>query len=125
MQKRATYEELEQRVKDLEKKAVERRWAADATIELTIEDNGQGFHMEGVLSLNSSHKGFGITSMKERTELSEGSFLIESTAGAGTRCPKWPLFRFGLSSLRSNSALCSPQQGRLVVKDDPNWYFLE
>jgi len=27
MQKRTTYEELEQRVKDLEKKAVERRWA--------------------------------------------------------------------------------------------------
>lgn len=64
---------------------------ADATIELTIEDNGQGFDMEGVLSLNSSHKGFGITSMKERTELSGGSFLIESTAGAGTVVrSSWP-----------------------------------
>ncbi len=63
----------------------------DATIWLTIEDNGRGFDLEGALSLNSSEKGFGITSMKERTELAGGSFAIESTPGAGTVVrASWP-----------------------------------
>ena len=63
----------------------------DATIWLTIEDNGRGFDLEGALSLNSSEKGFGITSMKERTELAGGSFAIDSTPGAGTVVrASWP-----------------------------------
>jgi signal transduction histidine kinase len=52
----------------------------DCVLELTIKDNGVGF------DLKSSHfrKGLGLTSMRERTELSGGSFTIESTKGAGT-----------------------------------------
>lgn len=35
-------------------------------IELMIQDNGQGFDLEEVLSLNSSRKGLGLTSMRKR-----------------------------------------------------------
>ena len=47
-------------------------------IELEIEDNGIGFDIE------DAKKGFGLGSMRERTELSGGSFEIESVIGKGT-----------------------------------------
>jgi signal transduction histidine kinase len=58
-------------------------------LELTIKDNGVGFEVNSILSRN---KGLGLTSMKERTELSGGSFTIESTKGAGTLIKvSWPI----------------------------------
>jgi signal transduction histidine kinase len=56
----------------------------DSGIELLITDNGRGFDVPAILSAASSEKGFGITGMKERTELSGGSFKIESSPDAGT-----------------------------------------
>jgi PAS domain S-box-containing protein len=53
-------------------------------IRLTVTDNGQGFDLEELLSADTETRGFGITSMKERAELSGGSFSIESTVGQGT-----------------------------------------
>ena len=47
-------------------------------IELSIEDNGVGFDQESI------KQGLGLTSMRERTELSGGTFEIESTIGKGT-----------------------------------------
>jgi signal transduction histidine kinase len=61
------------------------------TIRLAIRDNGRGFDMRGVLTTEVAEKGFGITSMKERTELSEGVFAIKSALGAGTVVDaSWP-----------------------------------
>ncbi|MBN1831320.1 MAG: GAF domain-containing protein [Deltaproteobacteria bacterium] len=57
----------------------------DEKIELTIEDNGVGFDLEKVPAAGGVKEGIGLTSMKERTELSGGSFLIESQKGEGTR----------------------------------------
>lgn len=58
----------------------------DHRIHLTIEDNGIGFHLE------DRPKGFGLERMKERTELSEGSFIMECTIGAGTIVrASWPI----------------------------------
>jgi PAS domain S-box-containing protein len=55
-------------------------------IELMIEDNGMGFDLE------TSKRGLGLTSMRERTELSGGAFVIESTPGKGTIIhASWPL----------------------------------
>jgi PAS domain S-box-containing protein len=54
------------------------------SLELIIEDNGRGFDPESVLETEDVETGFGITSMKERTELSGGSFSIESREGGGT-----------------------------------------
>jgi signal transduction histidine kinase len=63
----------------------------DAAIALTVEDNGRGFDLEKALSLKNPEKRFGITSMKERTELTGGSFAIKSTPGAGTAISaSWP-----------------------------------
>ena len=56
----------------------------DGRIELVLEDNGQGFDLKKVLALESPKRGFGLTSMRERSELSGGSFAIESTEGKGT-----------------------------------------
>jgi signal transduction histidine kinase len=47
-------------------------------IELLIEDNGVGFNME------NARGGTGITSMRERAELSLGSFQIHSAPSEGT-----------------------------------------
>jgi len=53
---------------------------ADDTLELLIEDDGQGFVMEPE---SGGHR-FGLDSMRERASLSGGRFTIESTQGTGT-----------------------------------------
>jgi signal transduction histidine kinase/GAF domain-containing protein len=65
---------------------------SDGQIELVIEDNGEGFDVEQVHSVKTFTGGFGLTSMKERTELSGGTFTIESTPGEGTVVRAlWPI----------------------------------
>ncbi len=66
----------------------------DAEMEVTIHDNGHGFSLEKVNSQESTRTGLGLSSMKERTELSGGSFEIESNEGHGTTVrASWPLER--------------------------------
>jgi signal transduction histidine kinase len=63
-----------------------------ASMELLIQDNGQGFDSKETLAKGESKRGFGLTSMKERAELSGGSFTIRSTKGKGTMIRvSWPL----------------------------------
>jgi len=50
----------------------------DGRVDLVIEDNGIGFDMKNI------RKGLGLGSMRERAELSGGSFDIESVKGTGT-----------------------------------------
>jgi len=56
----------------------------DATIELSIRDNGAGIDLEALSSRENLKKGLGLTSMRERTEFSEGTFSLESAKGRGT-----------------------------------------
>lgn len=64
---------------------------ADGKVELAIDDNGMGFDVEQVLSGEQSKRGIGLAGMKERTELSGGSFSVESHKGAGTTVrASWP-----------------------------------
>ena len=64
----------------------------DGSIELAIQDNGQGFNVAETLSRESSKRGLGLSSMKERAELSGGAFAIESILGKGTTLRvSWPL----------------------------------
>jgi PAS domain S-box-containing protein len=56
----------------------------DQAIELVIQDNGQGFDLSTVQAPEGATHGLGLESMRERTELSGGSFVIESTQGKGT-----------------------------------------
>jgi signal transduction histidine kinase len=58
---------------------------ANGAIELMIEDNGVGFDLGAVLSFEKERRGVGLTSMKERIELSGGSLAIAATPGEGTR----------------------------------------
>jgi PAS domain S-box-containing protein len=63
----------------------------EGSLEVVIEDNGRGFDPDRVLETEDIETGFGITSMKERTELSGGSFSIESKEGVGTTIRAvWP-----------------------------------
>ena len=67
------------------------RKTSDKT-ELVIQDNGTGFDLERTLSLDTSERGFGLSGMKERVELSGGSFVIESIEGEGTIIKAtWPI----------------------------------
>jgi PAS domain S-box-containing protein len=61
-------------------------------IELIIQDNGMGFDLEETLYQARSKRGLGLSSMKERTELSGGSFAIVSIPGEGTTIrASWPI----------------------------------
>jgi PAS domain S-box-containing protein len=62
------------------------------SIELVIRDNGQGFDLSETQSRKGTTRGLGLTSMRERTELSGGSFNCESIRGKGTTIrASWPL----------------------------------
>jgi signal transduction histidine kinase len=58
----------------------------DGRIVLIIRDNGRGFDPLAVV------RGLGLTTMKERTELSGGEYRLESACGQGTVLfASWPL----------------------------------
>ena len=59
---------------------------AEEMLELTIQDNGHGFRPDEIA------KGLGLSTMRERAELSGGVFSIQSSAGKGTLISvSWPL----------------------------------
>lgn len=53
-------------------------------IELTIEDDGDGFDINDVKLNMENNKGFGITMMRERTNLLMGEYKLKSERGIGT-----------------------------------------
>ena len=59
----------------------------DTRIDLSVEDNGKGFHMNQVSeqSKESDFCGFGLSTMQERTKLLKGIFRIDSMLGKGTK----------------------------------------
>ncbi len=61
-------------------------------LELSVEDNGVGFNPDEIFSAREAGRGLGLVSMRERTQLSGGSFGIESVKGKGTTIRSaWPL----------------------------------
>ena len=56
----------------------------EGEIDLIIQDNGQGFDIKETFSADGSSRGMGLSSMRERAELSGGSFSMESVPGKGT-----------------------------------------
>jgi PAS domain S-box-containing protein len=60
-------------------------------MELKIQDNGMGFDIDAAPRRRSHEGGLGLTSMRERTELSGGSFAMQSALGKGTAIhASWP-----------------------------------
>lgn len=53
-------------------------------IELIIDDDGDGFDINNVKLNMKNNKGFGITMMRERTNLLMGEFKLKSKSGIGT-----------------------------------------
>jgi|GEM_PF-381166 len=53
-------------------------------IEIIVEDNGVGFDARRQISQPGESKKFGLLGLKERSELSNGSFQIRSRKGKGT-----------------------------------------
>jgi signal transduction histidine kinase len=63
----------------------------DGRIELLVRDNGKGFDAEVVSRRKKSDSGLGLTSMRERAELSGGSLSVDSSRHQGTTvCASWP-----------------------------------
>jgi signal transduction histidine kinase len=63
----------------------------DAKIELTIEDNSEGFDMKREASADSK-LALGFDSIRERAEIACGAFAIESVVGKGTIIRvSWPI----------------------------------
>ncbi|MEW6440367.1 MAG: PAS domain S-box protein [bacterium] len=64
---------------------------SDERIELSIRDNGRGFDAQSKVQARKLGSGLGLVSMRERAELSGGSFAIDSQPGAGTAVRvSWP-----------------------------------
>ena len=64
------------------------------SLELAVEDDGIGFDVSETLSRNEMKKGIGLASMKERANLSGGTFFIDSSTGQGTKVRAvWPLMK--------------------------------
>lgn len=60
-------------------------------IELLIRDNGEGFSAAAVSKRKKSAGGLGLAGMRERAELSGGSFSLRSSHDQGTLiCASWP-----------------------------------
>jgi signal transduction histidine kinase len=55
----------------------------DGTIRMEIIDNGKSFHVQHVLS-GKRNKRLGLLCMRERLEMVNGSFTVESAPGKGT-----------------------------------------
>jgi PAS domain S-box-containing protein len=65
---------------------------AGGSLELSIEDNGQGFDPAAAASSRDFSHGLGLQSMKERAELSGGDYEFKSAPGQGTRIRvRWPV----------------------------------
>ena len=63
-------------------------------IRLVVADNGCGFDVHQLLAGGNHGRGLGLLGMKERTELSDGQFSINSAKGCGTTVRSvWPLDR--------------------------------
>jgi two-component system sensor histidine kinase DegS len=60
--------------------------ADESTMQIVIEDDGNGFHVSEVLSEENKRRTMGISSMQQRIEVMlQGEFGIESSIGQGTR----------------------------------------
>jgi signal transduction histidine kinase len=65
--------------------------SAGGALELTIEDDGRGFDPQAAATQSDFSHGLGLQSMRERAELSGGSYEIDSLPGKGTRIRVgWP-----------------------------------
>jgi signal transduction histidine kinase len=56
----------------------------DGLVAIDVEDDGQGFDVEGTLARSKDGSPFGLMGMRERVDLLGGTLLVESRPGEGT-----------------------------------------
>jgi two-component system sensor histidine kinase UhpB len=56
----------------------------DSSVQMIVEDDGQGFDVEAVLRTPGTSKGLGLHGMQERATLLSGTVTIRSKPGQGT-----------------------------------------
>ena len=62
-----------------------------AALSFSIEDDGKGFDPAALARRGDARTGLGLQSMRERAELSGGTYAVTSAVGQGTRvCVVWP-----------------------------------
>lgn len=80
--------------------------AADDELSLLIRDDGEGFDAAEVLLGSDQQRGMGLVSMKERVEVTGGTFQLESSPGQGAAIvATWP--RLAIALLRDKPVLDS------------------
>jgi signal transduction histidine kinase len=78
----------------------------DDVLAFTIEDDGKGFDPGAMARRSDPRSGLGMQSMKERAELSGGSYAVTSALGHGTKvCVWWPAFK--ASDANRDQARCA------------------
>ncbi len=55
------------------------------SVKLKIEDDGKGFILQEAWTSTKERRGLGLVSMRERTEILSGKFVVDSQPGSGTR----------------------------------------
>ncbi len=90
----------------------------DASVQVTVRDEGVGFDPEVASRINRSEGGFGLLSIRERLGAMGGTLTIDSAPGRGTTATAWlpgrvlPLGR--MEKAPNHSETCSP-----VCQDPP------
>ena len=56
----------------------------DNSIVLCLKDNGRGINLKEISTRKDTYSGLGLIGMRERTELLEGNFALDSKPGEGT-----------------------------------------
>jgi len=82
----------------------------------TVEDDGKGFDTGALASRRDVRTGLGLQSMRERAELSGGTFAVTSAVGKGTKiCAWWPASKATDGDRdQAGRALCGAQCGVTV-----------
>jgi two-component system sensor histidine kinase DegS len=66
-------------------------------VEITIVDDGKGFDLQKVTTETTGKESFGLLSMKERIELLNGEFTIDTAVGQGTKI--WAALKLNQASI--------------------------
>jgi signal transduction histidine kinase len=83
-----------------------------SVILVRIADNGKGFEMG---SIAGNDKSYGMTNMRERAELLDGTLKVESAPGIGTTITATIPIPEKSVSVNGNSLYAEPKQTRLAV----------
>jgi CheY-like chemotaxis protein len=84
-------------------------------IKMVIRDNGQGFDLEKAVV---EKRGMGLINMRERVQLSGGSFSLNSSQGKGsTIWASWPIGRIFNAAVEIKSEV--GERNRVVANSDP------